>query len=55
MGVFQGLCQPQICHFRRKCDTINKKYTQDFVKSGDKTAEIPGYIGLILLSNRQDI
>lgn len=39
MGVFQGLCQPRICHFRRKCDTINKKYTQGFVKAGDKTAE----------------
>ena len=39
MGVFQGLCQPRNCHFRRKCDTLIEKYTQVFVKSGDKTAE----------------
>ncbi len=50
MGVFQGLCQPQFCHFRSKCDTINKQKTLIFVKSGDKTAEMGSFSKLLLIS-----
>lgn len=42
MDVFQGLCQPRICHFWRKCDIEIFVAAPGFVKSGDKTAEKQG-------------